>query len=281
MRLLAFLCLAFTMTVAATAITSAAPPAAGDLVKASLLADTTAIQPGQPFRVGVLLKIAPQWHVYWQNPGEGGIPTTITLRLPEGFAASPVQYPMPLRFSLPGGLYAFGYEDQVMLLVTITPPAKIDSSNVTIGADGNWLVCEKVCVAGDASLSLALPVGATKRADHQDLFNEWSGKLPVPIASARNVASYRQSSNGSELSLRIEWKGPVPSDLEWFPPASDALMFNNVRIDTQGSTTTISTTVEQLPGQTVASTLPDSVLAFRTAAGRSGLAVPVKFEARK
>src|SRR6478672_9135605 len=73
MRLLAFLCLAFTMTLATPAITRAAPPAAGDLVKASLLADTTAVQPGQPFKVGVLLKIAPQWHVYWQNPGEGGI----------------------------------------------------------------------------------------------------------------------------------------------------------------------------------------------------------------
>ena len=35
-----------------------------DLVQATLLADTTAIQPGHPFKVGVLLKIAPQWHVY-------------------------------------------------------------------------------------------------------------------------------------------------------------------------------------------------------------------------
>src|SRR3954447_4373338 len=116
MRLLACLYIAFTMSLLAASLTRAAPPAASDLVKASILADTTAVQPGQPFRIGLLLKIAPQWHVYWQNPGEGGIPTTVSFRLPDGFVASPVQYPVPMRFALQGGLYAYGYEDQVMLM---------------------------------------------------------------------------------------------------------------------------------------------------------------------
>ena len=42
--------------------TQALAQSPSDLVKARLLADTTAVQPGRPFRVGVLLKIAPQWH---------------------------------------------------------------------------------------------------------------------------------------------------------------------------------------------------------------------------
>ena len=36
------------------------------LVKASLLADTTAIVPGKPFEVGVLLEMEPGWHTYWE-----------------------------------------------------------------------------------------------------------------------------------------------------------------------------------------------------------------------
>ncbi|MFM8230851.1 MAG: hypothetical protein ACKOAL_06480, partial [Chthoniobacterales bacterium] len=36
------------------------------LVEASLVADTTSIVPGKTFRLGLHLKIAPGWHVYWK-----------------------------------------------------------------------------------------------------------------------------------------------------------------------------------------------------------------------
>ena len=52
------------------------------LVKASLLADTTAIVPGKPFEVGVLLEMEPSWHTYWEYPGDAGLPTSISWRLP-------------------------------------------------------------------------------------------------------------------------------------------------------------------------------------------------------
>ena len=55
------------------------------LVKASLLADTTAIVPGKPFEVGVLLEMEPSWHTYWEYPGDAGLPTSISWTLPEGF----------------------------------------------------------------------------------------------------------------------------------------------------------------------------------------------------
>ena len=36
-----------------------------ELVKASLQANTSAIVPGKPFNVGLLLRMAPGWHTYW------------------------------------------------------------------------------------------------------------------------------------------------------------------------------------------------------------------------
>jgi DsbC/DsbD-like thiol-disulfide interchange protein len=267
--------IAFALALAIGSMLSvrAAPPA--DLVRAQLVADTAAIQPGQPLRIGVLLKIAPQWHVYWQNAGEGGVPTTVTLRLPEGFTASSIQYPVPKRFALNGGLHAYGYEDEVMLLATITPPAKIESSNISISADANWLVCEKVCVAGDVNLNLSLPVSDSARPDHEDLFKTWLAKLPLPISSTKDVASQHQSFESGKLTIRIDWKGQAPADIEWFPPASDALNFSKIQVDAKDKSTTISATVEQLPGQKVSEKLPDSVVAYRTASGRVGIALPV------
>src|SRR3984957_20575737 len=55
------------------------------LVTASLLSDVIAIQPGQKFRVGVLYRIEPGWHIYWRFSGDSGIPTKIEWQLPAGF----------------------------------------------------------------------------------------------------------------------------------------------------------------------------------------------------
>jgi len=46
-----------------------------ELVKASLVADTSAIIPGKPFSVGLLLRMAPDWHTYWKYSGDAGLPT--------------------------------------------------------------------------------------------------------------------------------------------------------------------------------------------------------------
>src|SRR5438270_12740141 len=74
-------------------VTSAQVPP--DLVKADLVTDATAVQPGKAFTVGIRLKIKPGWHVYWINPGDSGAPTTVKWKLPEGFVAGPVQFPVP------------------------------------------------------------------------------------------------------------------------------------------------------------------------------------------
>src|SRR5689334_14231321 len=95
---------------------------ANDLVSTQMLADVSAISPGTPFTVGVKLTMVPEWHVYWINCGDTGIPTRITLKLPEGFTASEVQFPIPHKFDVPGGMIAYGYDDEVMFLATITPP---------------------------------------------------------------------------------------------------------------------------------------------------------------
>jgi DsbC/DsbD-like thiol-disulfide interchange protein len=40
------------------------------LIRLELLADVKGISPGKAFHLGVLMKIKPQWHVYWINAGD-------------------------------------------------------------------------------------------------------------------------------------------------------------------------------------------------------------------
>ena len=74
------------------------------LVEAKLLADTTTVVPGQSFSAGLLLKMVPGWHTYWQFPGDAGIPTEMKWKLPPGWKAGPMQWPVPLKLREPGDI---------------------------------------------------------------------------------------------------------------------------------------------------------------------------------
>lgn len=146
--------------VLALACTSARAQDATDLVKAKLLAEPAAIVPGEPFTVGVKLTMKEHWHTYWRNPGDSGEPTQVTWKLPQGFVASDLEWPAPSLIRV-GPVASFGYEGEAILLARITPPRDVKSgTTVKLAADVAYLVCEKICIPGEASISLSLPVAA-------------------------------------------------------------------------------------------------------------------------
>src|SRR5215467_1362406 len=104
----------FALLFVCTAQAFAAPPNGNDLVKAELLADVGAIEPGKPFTVGVLFKIAPGWHVYWKNAGDAGTPAEVKFDLPTGFRVTETQYPVPERIEAASDIIEYGYSKQVM-----------------------------------------------------------------------------------------------------------------------------------------------------------------------
>lgn len=143
-----------------------------ELVRAVLLADSTAVVPGKNMRLGILLHLAPGWHVYWRNPGDAGLATSLKWKLPEGFSAGPIEWPLPKRIVEPGDLMVFGYKDRVLLPVEINVPQTIEEAEVTFEVQADWLVCEKICIPGSAEISLTLPVEPATVPQNQELFRE-------------------------------------------------------------------------------------------------------------
>jgi DsbC/DsbD-like thiol-disulfide interchange protein len=250
-----------------------------DLVQCTLLADTTAAVPGHSFKIGVLLKIAPQWHIYWINPGDAGMPTSIDLQLPPGCTASPWQYPVPTRIEQPGGIVSFGYEDEVMLIATITPPKDSISADVTIAAKAKWLVCEKICLPGEQQLSLTLPLRNSTQTDHEDQFRFFSSRMPTDLHAGDDITASSEKISGNQLTIAIEWKNDVPTNVQWFPPAVDAVSFSNVGIKTNQKITTITANLEFLPAQPIPTGVSLSVVGYTVANDRRGTIVPIDFRA--
>jgi thiol:disulfide interchange protein len=195
------------------------------LVKAELLADTSTIVPGKPFTVGLLLRMAPGWHTYWKFSGDAGLPTELKWKLPPGWKIGEIQWPIPLKTIDPGDIQTYGYVDEVLLMQEVTPPPKIDNSTIKLVADASWLVCEKICIPGGATLQLELPMSATNEPANTQLFARYRRLLPQNWLGS-NVATADWGRVGSDIRLKVtrETLAKYPA-VDFFPlPAQDTIV---------------------------------------------------------
>ncbi len=174
----------------ATLAVAHAQPVRVDNAEAELVAATDAVVPGQPLTVGLRLKHDPHWHTYWTVPGDSGLPTTLTWQLPAGFAAGPIEWPVPRRLPL-GPLVNFGYEDEVLLPVQVSVPAQVPAGPMLqLAARADWLICKDVCIPGGADLTLALPVRSEAGPSrHAALFAATRAQIPQPLTLEQATAT--------------------------------------------------------------------------------------------
>lgn len=259
-----------------TGATFAAPPASP--VKATLLADVSAIKPGDPFTVGVLLEMEPEWHVYWTNPGDAGLAPSIKFTLPPGFSASPLAFPIPTRFDQPDNAVAYGYRDRVLLTARITTPKDLPfGRDVEIGASVSWLCCKDACIPGKAKTTLSLNVADGTRSANEELFKTWVALIPVLAHQCQDVtkidATLDSKSHTAVVTLR--WKNS-PSRVEFFPGADDAVSVKEITAKSADQVTHITMKLEVLPGQTPASDSLPAVVAYEDGQGhRRGVDVNI------
>ena len=153
-------------------------------VRAELLAYAPdGVGPGKTVWLGLQLTHQPQWHTYWKNSGDSGLPTTLQWTLPAGLAAGDIAWPLPHKIAI-GNLANYGYEDTVLLPVPLTlgadfkPPAL--ASEIDIRLQANWLVCRRECIPEEGSFSLKLPLrGST--ALHAAAFTAALAAGPRPL----------------------------------------------------------------------------------------------------
>jgi len=214
-------------------------------VQASLIADTSAIEPGSTFWLGVHFEIEDGWHIYWRNPGDAGLATDVRFELPDGFVAGPLQWPLPVAFIQSEGIPGYGYEGSVVLAAEITVPRHFDrSKSGTVWAEASWLACKGVCVLGSAELEASLA-----EIDEDPVFQTWADRLPVASETGELPFSLSVTGGLSEGSIThwLRWSGE-PGAVEWFPNPSDALEVGNVRIQTRGGLTRIDAEIQSRKG---------------------------------
>ena len=201
---LLFLVLSLGLTTNARALES--PAAVSKRATVTLVTDTDAIVPGTKFRAGLRFRLAEGWHTYWKNPGDAGIAPELTLDLPLGATASPIDWPAPNRVA-EGAVMTYAYTGEILLPVTIQAGA-----GLTLRAHGNWLVCKDICVPEEGDFTVVLPAGTAAPNAQAALFAAHDRAVPRPSPWEARIAA-----DGSLFVRGPELRPGMVEDA-WFIP---------------------------------------------------------------
>ncbi len=202
---------------------SAANPVRGDHVTVRLAADVAQAQPDTPFWIGLQLAHDQNWYSYWRNPGDSGLATQIEWSTPEGVTIGPIQWPTP-KAKPYEGLTNYGFGDEVWLLQEVHLPKDWPTNQpLQLKAVARWLVCYDICIPGEATLNLDIPVGDQIEFDdsHHQTFRTVRDAWPRSVAWA---ASHQPDGD----ALLIDIAAPTgqfatAAELQFFPFENNVL----------------------------------------------------------
>ena len=133
-------------------------------VRAELLAHAPqGVAAGQPLWLGLQITHQPEWHTYWKNPGDSGLPTVLEWTLPAGVTAGEIAWPTPKKIPI-GNLANYGYEGTVLLPVPLTVAPGFKDEQLSVRLKASWLVCRRECIPQEGEFVLNVPARSSYAA---------------------------------------------------------------------------------------------------------------------
>jgi DsbC/DsbD-like thiol-disulfide interchange protein len=189
---------------------------------------------------GIAIQLQPGWKTYWRTPGDSGVPPRFDFSKSENVEAVTVMWPAPMKFDDGAGGVSLGYKQQVVLPLRIV--AKSADKPVTLRAEINYAVCEKLCIPVEASAELPFASVASTEDGALSAALDTVPKPanvgdpnPLTIRDVKrdgkaNVLVDVTAPAGKEVNLFVEgptpdWALPVPKLVENSPPGVKRFSF--------------------------------------------------------
>lgn len=169
-------------------------------LRAELIISCEEIRPAEPFQLGLWFRHPPGYHTYWKNPGVVGLATAMTLNLPQGYEVGRLQWPYP-EHSRMADYACYGYQRDVVLLVTVIPPDQLSESQPLLTADAHWMCCRDQCFPGFETLTLDWGKGY-----RPELIQAAAEEVPRPSEQW----ALTLLSSPHEEQIRLQLDGPSP-----------------------------------------------------------------------
>jgi DsbC/DsbD-like thiol-disulfide interchange protein len=189
---------------------------------------------------GVAVQLDPGWKTYWRTSGDSGVPPRFDFSKSDNVEAVTVLWPAPTKFDDGAGGFSLGYHDQVVLPLRIVP--KVNDKPVTLRANINYAVCEKICIPVEASTELTF---ASVASTEDSVLFAALDTVPKPASvgdpnplTIRDVKREGKSTvlvdvlspDARTVNLFVEgptpdWALPVPKLVEHGPPGIKRFSF--------------------------------------------------------
>jgi thiol:disulfide interchange protein DsbD len=149
------------------------------LAEAKLVVDSYSPEKDSIISIGLLINLQDEWHIYWRNPGDSGLPTDIEFSLPNGITASEIKFPIPKIFSS-DEIVNYGYDHQVLLMSELFIPKDYTQKEIFISAKLTSLICKELCKAFDTIVTFRLNLSKDYLAEVNisNLFESTKNSLP-------------------------------------------------------------------------------------------------------
>jgi len=151
--------------------------------------ETQSLADGKKFDVGLYFQLQKGWHIYWLNPGDSGEPPRIEWHLPAGLSAGAIEWPAPRHLEDSSNIVDYGYEDSVLLIVSMQAEPRLAAEPaIPIAAEVKLLVCSHdMCIPGKAQLSLTIPIrahgSAPAHSRYAGVFADTRNSFPRPVST--------------------------------------------------------------------------------------------------
>jgi DsbC/DsbD-like thiol-disulfide interchange protein len=189
---------------------------------------------------GIAIQLQPGWKTYWRTPGDSGVPPRFDFSKSDNVEAVTVLWPAPMKFDDGAGGHSLGYKQQVVLPLRIV--ARSNDKPVTLRAEIQYAVCEKLCIPVEASSELTF---ASVASTEDGALSAALDTVPKPAnigdPNPLTIRDVKRDGNskvlvdaiapeGKDVSLLVEgptpdWALPIPKLLEGGPPGVKRFAF--------------------------------------------------------
>jgi len=186
---------------------------------ARLIAGVTTRTPAATFiRAGIEIRLDPDWHTYWRDPGDTGVPPTFDFSGSDNVKSARILWPAPESFPDGAGGTSIGYADRVILPLLVTPdnPTQRSTLNLKLG----YAVCGNMCVPVEANLQLALDGSGAEDAAIEKAQSRVPRQVPLgpPTGATNGLAIIGVHREGGQPHDRVvvDLEAPAQAPVQLF-----------------------------------------------------------------
>ena len=206
--------LAVPAIVASAVGAACAAPGASDwdrteTTEVRLISAQRALGPSGRATLGLQIRLAEHWKVYWRSPGDAGYPPSIDWRGSENLETAEMSWPAPARFIQFGDLVTNGYADEVVFPLAIK--ASDPDRPMRLRAVVDYAACAEICVPMTATLDLELPAGPAAPTVFAPLIARFQARVPGAAGSGGlAIESVEVAGTGADRILRVRARADPP-----------------------------------------------------------------------